>query len=57
MERIKLALQGYNFGMGIVEKRENGTIYTVVGNSGDACKQQSYHVGSSSIYGYGWPAY
>ena len=33
------------------------TVYTVEGNSGDACKQQSYPVGSSSIYGYGLPAY
>lgn len=43
--------------VGIVEKCENGTVYTVEGNSGDACKQQSYSVGSSSIYGYGLPAY
>ena len=43
--------------VGIVEKCENGTVYTVEGNSGDACKQQSYPVGSSSIYGYGLPAY
>lgn len=42
---------------GIVEKCENGTVYTVEGNSGDACKQRSYSVGSSSIYGYGIPAY
>ena len=38
--------------VGIVEKCENGTVYTVEGNSGDACKQQSYPVGSNSIYGY-----
>lgn len=43
--------------VGIVEKCENGTVYTVEGNSGDACKQQSYPVGSDSIYGYGCPAY
>ena len=43
--------------VGIVEKCENGTVYTVEGNSGDACKQQSYPVGSGSIYGYGIPAY
>lgn len=43
--------------VGIVEKCENGTVYTVEGNSGDACKQQSYPVGSSSIYGYGCPKY
>lgn len=27
------------------------------GNSGDACRQKQYTVGSSSIYGYGCPAY
>ncbi|MEY8495326.1 lysozyme family protein [Lachnospiraceae bacterium 29-91] len=43
--------------VGIVEKCENGTVYTVEGNSGDACRQQSYPVGSSSIYGYGCPNY
>ena len=43
--------------VGIVEKCENGTVYTVEGNSSDACRQQSYPVGSSSIYGYGLPAY
>ncbi len=43
--------------VGIVEKCENGTVYTVEGNSGDACKQQSYPVESDSIYGYGCPAY
>lgn len=43
--------------VGIVEKCENGIVYTVEGNSGDACKQNQYSVGSSSIYGYGVPAY
>lgn len=43
--------------VGIVEKCENGTVYTVEGNSGDACRQQSYPVGSGSIYGYGVPNY
>ena len=43
--------------VGIVERCENGTVYTVEGNSGDACKQQSYPVGSGSIYGYGVPNY
>lgn len=31
--------------------------YTVEGNSGDACRQNSYSIGSSVIYGYGIPAY
>lgn len=43
--------------VGIVEKCENGVVYTVEGNSGDACRQNQYTVGSSSIYGYGCPAY
>ena len=43
--------------VGIVEKCENGVVYTVEGNSGDACRQKQYTVGSSSIYGYGVPAY
>lgn len=43
--------------VGIVERCENGIVYTVEGNSGDACRQRSYPVGSSVIYGYGIPAY
>ena len=43
--------------VGIVEKCENGVVYTVEGNSGDACRQKQYTVGSGSIYGYGIPAY
>lgn len=43
--------------VGIVEKCENGVVYTVEGNSGDACRQKQYTVGSNSIYGYGVPAY
>ena len=43
--------------VGIVEKCENGTVYTVDHYAGDACKQRQYAVGSSNIYGYGIPAY
>lgn len=43
--------------VGIVEKCENGVVYTIEGNSGDACRQKQYSVGSSVIYGYGIPAY
>ena len=43
--------------VGIVEKCENDTVYTVEGNSGDACRQRQYTVGSRNIYGYGIPAY
>ena len=43
--------------VGIVQKCENGIVYTVEGNSGDACREKQYAVGSSVIYGYGIPAY
>lgn len=43
--------------VGIVERAENGTVYTVEGNSGDTCRQNRYASGSSVIYGYGIPAY
>ena len=43
--------------VGIVQKCENGTVYTVEGNSGDSCRTKTYVVGSSVIYGYGIPAY
>lgn len=39
--------------VGIVERVENGTVYTVEGNSGDACRQKNYPIGSGVIYGYG----
>ena len=43
--------------VGIVEKCENGTVYTVEGNSGDSVCQNSYPVGYYEILGYGVPAY
>lgn len=42
---------------GIVERVENGRVYTVEGNSGDTCRQNSYPIGYSEILGYGVPAY
>lgn len=39
--------------VGIVEKVQNGRVYTVEGNSGDKCCQRSYPVGHYEIYGYG----
>lgn len=42
---------------GLVEKCENGTVYTVEGNSSDQCRERTYSVGNSTIYGYGVPAY
>ena len=43
--------------VGIVEKCENGIVYTVEGNSGDSCRQRQYSVGYYEILGYGIPAY
>lgn len=42
---------------GLVDRCENGTVYTVEGNSSDQCRERTYSVGSSTIYGYGVPAY
>lgn len=43
---------------GIVEKVENGTVYTIEGNtSGDSCKQKEYSINSNVILGYGTPMY
>jgi len=39
--------------VGIVEKCENGIVYTVEGNSGDSCRQNQYSVGQYEILGYG----
>lgn len=43
--------------VGIVEKVENGRVYTIEGNSGDSVRQNSYPIGYYEIYGYGTPAY
>ena len=43
--------------VGIVWKCENGTVYTIEGNSNNQCLQRTYTVGSSVIYRYGLPAY
>ncbi|MBR6657533.1 MAG: CHAP domain-containing protein [Oscillospiraceae bacterium] len=43
--------------VGIVEKVENGTIYTIEGNSDDACRRRIYSVGHYEIFGYGVPDY
>lgn len=42
---------------GIVEKVENGMVYTVEGNTSDSCRERSYPVGYYEILGYGCPAY
>ncbi len=39
--------------VGIVKKVEKGTVYTIEGNSGNRCRERSYVIGDSRIYGYG----
>lgn len=43
--------------VGIVERVEGGYVYTVEGNSGDACRQRRYPVGYYEIFGYATPTY
>ena len=43
--------------VGIVEKVENGLIYTVECNSGDRCVENRYYLGSTPVYGFGLPLY
>lgn len=51
-------VDGHSDHVGIVERCENGVIYTIEGNStGDMCKQNCYDVDSGVIYGYGMPRY
>jgi len=42
---------------GIVQKVENGKVYTVEGNSGDSFRTREYAIGYYEILGYGVPAY
>ena len=43
--------------VGIVEKVENGRVYTIEGNTGDSCNRRDYPLGYYEILGYGIPAY
>ena len=43
--------------VGIVEKVENGYVYTVEGNSSDRCRENRYTVENYQIIGYGTSAY
>lgn len=38
---------------GIVEKVENGRVYTIEGNTEDSCRERSYPLGDYEILGYG----
>lgn len=42
--------------VGIVEKVENGRVYTIEGNTSDSCWERSYPLGYYEILGYGIPA-
>lgn len=49
---------GHSDHVGIVERVENGCVYTVEGNtSGDVCKENVYGLDSGVIFGYGTPIY
>ena len=43
--------------VGIVERCDGTTVYTIEGNSGDAVKERSYAISSNSIMGYGMVVY
>lgn len=41
--------------VGIVEKVENGRVYTIEGNTANSCRERSYPLGHFEILGYGIP--
>ena len=43
--------------VGIVERVEDGVVYSIEGNAGDRCIENSHYLGTSLIYGYGVPQY
>ena len=43
--------------VGIVERVENGRVYTIEGNTADSCRDRSYPLGYYEILGYGIPEY
>ena len=43
--------------VGIVERVEDGVIYSIEGNAGDACIENSHYLATAPIYGYGTPLY
>ena len=48
---------GQSYHTGIVQKVENGIVYTVEGNSDDSCRVNRYSVGHYEILVYGVPSY
>ena len=47
-------LDGSGDHTGIVEKVESGYVYTIEGNSSDACRECTYSIGHNEILGYGY---
>ena len=43
--------------VGIVERVENGRVYTIEGNTADSCRERSYSLGHFEILGYGVPSH
>ena len=43
--------------VGIVERVENGRVYTIEGNTADSCRERSYPLECLEILGYGLPDY
>ena len=43
--------------VGIVERVENGVVFTIEGNTDDQCGENRYRLGASPIFGYGLPLY
>ena len=43
--------------VGIVERCDGTTVYTIEGNSGDAVRERNYAINSDSIMGYGMVVY
>ena len=43
--------------VGIVDRVEDGVVYSIEGNANDRCIENSHYLGASPIYGYGCPAY
>ena len=43
--------------VGIVQKVEDGYVYTIEGNTSDSCAQRRYRIGYYEVLGYGIPAY
>lgn len=50
-------VDGHPDHVGLVEKVENGRIYTIEGNSKDECRRRDYSITSKYVHSYGTPLY